>query len=46
MLKDRWFVDASVVKTYLKTTSHLSTGQSIDHRLDPLSASVSLGYRY
>jgi outer membrane protein len=46
LLKDRWYVDASVIKTYIKTTGHLSTGQSIDHRLDPLSTNVSLGYRF
>jgi outer membrane protein len=46
MLNERWFIDGSVIKTWLKTTSHLSTGQSIEHRLDPLSTNVSLGYRF
>jgi outer membrane protein len=45
-LNERWFLDASVEKTYLKSTSHLSTGQSIDLHLDPVSANVSIGYRF
>jgi outer membrane protein len=45
-LNDHWFVDAFVIKTFLKTTSHLSTGQSISTRLDPVSAGLSIGYRY
>ncbi len=32
---ERWFVDAAYYKSFLKTTSHLSTGQSIDIRLNP-----------
>jgi outer membrane protein len=43
---DRWFIDASVVKTYLKNTTTLSTGQTIDTKLDPLSTGVSIGYRF
>lgn len=45
-LNQRWFVDLAVIKTFLKTTSHLSTGQSIDTKLDPLSIGLSVGYRY
>jgi len=41
-----WFVNASVIKTFIKTTSHLSTGQSIDTKLDPLAVNVSIGYRF
>lgn len=41
-----WFVDLSVIKTWIKTTTHLSTGQSIEAKLDPLSANVSIGYRF
>jgi outer membrane protein len=43
---DRWFVDASVIKTFVKNTTTLSTGQKIDTKLDPLSTNVSLGYRF
>ncbi len=45
-LRDRWYLDASVIKTYLKTTNHLSTGQSIDVKLDPVSVNLSVGYRF
>ena len=45
-LTPKWFLDVSVIKTYLKTTSHLSSGQSIDTKLDPLSVGLSIGYRY
>jgi len=45
-LSDRWFLDVAVVKTKLKTTTTLSTGQHIDTKLDPLSTSLSVGYRF
>ena len=41
-----WFVDMAVIKSFVKTTSHLSTGQSIDTKLDPLAVSLSVGYRF
>lgn len=41
-----WFVDASVIKTWISTTAPLSTGQSISAHLDPISVNVSLGYRF
>ncbi len=43
---EKWFADFSVQKTYIKTTAHLSTGQSIDTRLDPVSVNFSIGYRF
>lgn len=45
-LNERWFVDAMVIKTWVKTTAHLSKGQSLDLRLDPISVAVGIGYRY
>ena len=45
-INDRWFVDASLVKTWLKTSNSLSTGQTIDTKLDPVSFGLSIGYRY
>ncbi len=42
----KWFADAMISKTYLHTTVHLSTGQSADAPLNPVSTSVSLGYRF
>ncbi|MEK8032394.1 OmpW family outer membrane protein [Ideonella sp. DXS29W] len=41
-----WFVDMSVIKSFVKTTSHLSTGQSIDTKLDPLAINIGVGYRF
>ena len=45
-LTERWFLDASVIKTLLKTTTTLSTGQKLDARLDPVSTNFSVGYRF
>jgi outer membrane protein len=43
-INDKWFLDASVIKTKLKTKAHYSTGQVQDVRLDPLAVNVSVGY--
>lgn len=43
---ERWCLDASVIKTFLKNKTTLSTGQSIDTKLDPVSTNVSIGYRF
>jgi outer membrane protein len=45
-IDERWYLDAGVIKTYLKNTNTLSTGQSIDTRLDPVSTHLSVGYRF
>ena len=45
-INEKVFVDAMVAKTFLKTTTHLSTGQSIDTKLDPLTLSIGLGMRF
>jgi outer membrane protein len=45
-ITERVYADVNVVKTKLKTTSHFSTGQTLDIRLDPLAVSLSIGYRY
>ena len=45
-VKENVFVDAMVAKTWLKTTSHLSTGQSIDTKLDPLTLSIGVGMKF
>jgi outer membrane protein len=45
-LHERWSLDTSIVKTYIKTTSHLSTGQQIETKLDPISINLSVGYRF
>jgi outer membrane protein len=45
-INEKWFIDASVIKTKLKTTAHYSTGQVQDVRLDPLAVNVSIGYNF
>ena len=45
-INEQWFVDATVIKTMLKTKVHFSTGQTQDIRLDPLAVSVSVGYNF
>ena len=41
-----WFADAAVLRTFLKTRTTLSTGQTIDVRLDPTTVALSIGYRF
>jgi outer membrane protein len=45
-LNDRWFVEGTVVKTFLKTKGTLSTGQTIDVTLNPLTLAVGVGYKF
>ena len=45
-LDDKWFVDLSWVKSYLKTTTTLSTGQTIDTKLNPGITTLGLGMRF
>jgi len=45
-INEKWFLDASVIKTKLKTKAHYSTGQVQDVRLDPLAVNVSIGYAF
>jgi len=42
----KWSVDFSVNKIFLKTTGHLSTGQTIDTKLDPTAVQVGVGYTF
>lgn len=45
-VNERWFVDASYYKSFLKTTTHLSSGQSIAIKLNPNVFAVGIGYRF
>lgn len=45
-LGSRWFLDATVLKTFLKTKGKLSTGQTIDITLDPVSVSLGIGKHF
>lgn len=43
---DRWFLDAAYYKSLLKTTTHLSSGQSITTKLNPDVIAIGVGYRF
>jgi outer membrane protein len=45
-INKRWFVDATLMKTYITTHTSLSTGQSIEVKQNPLAANLSIGYRF
>jgi len=45
-LNKHWFVDGSVVPSRIKTTAHLSTGQSVDLKVDPVLVNLAVGYRF
>ncbi|MEO6353306.1 MAG: OmpW family outer membrane protein [Oxalobacteraceae bacterium] len=45
-INEKWFADLAVTKTYLKTTTHFSTGQKLDIRLDPVAVSFAIGYHF
>lgn len=41
-----WFIDACYTYTPLSTTAKLSTGQTLDTKLDPSSVSLAVGMRF
>jgi len=43
---DHWFVEADLTHTFLKTRATLSTGQTIDAKLNPDSYSIAVGYAF
>lgn len=45
-LNDKWFMDVSYAKTFLKTTTTLSTGQTISAKLDPSVFSIGFGMKF
>ena len=45
-LDPHWYLDMGLVKTFVKSKTTLSTGQTIDVKLDPVSPNLSLGYRF
>ena len=45
-LDKHWFYDMMVMKTKLKTTAHLTTGQDIKVTLDPTSVGLYIGYKF
>lgn len=45
-IDQHWFVDATVLRTFLKTRTTLSTGQTLDTKLDPTTLALSVGYAF
>lgn len=42
----KWSLDLAVLRTALKTRTHLSTGQTLDTTLDPTTITAGLAYRF
>lgn len=45
-IDDKWYVQAAYMKTFLKTRTTLSTGQTIDTQLDPNILNLAVGMRF
>ncbi|MES2019636.1 MAG: OmpW family outer membrane protein [Pseudomonadota bacterium] len=45
-LTGRWYLDANVSKTWLKTTVKFSSGQHQEMQLDPQAVTLALGYKF
>jgi outer membrane protein len=45
-LNEHWFVDGSIVPMRVKTAAHLSTGQSVNLKVDPVLVNLAVGYRF
>ncbi len=45
-LNDKWFIDAFYAKSFLRTRTHFSTGQTMDLALDPVSYGLNVGYKF
>ena len=45
-IDERWFVDGSITKTPLSTRNTLSTGQTLDIKLNPIGVSLGVGMRF
>lgn len=43
---EHWFVDGALVKSFVKTKATLSTGQTIDVKLNPLAVMLGVGYKF
>jgi outer membrane protein len=46
MINDRWFVDLQYARSFLRTTTTLSSGQSISTRLNPDVYRIAVGMRF
>jgi outer membrane protein len=45
-INEKWYLDASYTKTFLKTRGTLSTGQTLDSKLDPNGYTLQVGYKF
>lgn len=45
-LAPKWYLDVMYSKTFLKTRTTLSTGQTLDAKLNPSSLSISVAYQF
>lgn len=45
-INEKWYLEASYSKTFLSTKGTLTTGQTIDVKLDPSAYSFQVGYKY
>ena len=45
-INESWYLEASYSKTFLNTRGTLTTGQTIDVRIDPGAYSFQVGYKY
>ena len=45
-LNGPWYLDVMVSKSFIKNSTRLSTGQSVDTKLDPVSTGLSIGYQF
>ena len=46
MINERWFVDAQYAKSFLKTKATLSTGQTIEAKINPNVYRLAVGVRF
>jgi outer membrane protein len=45
-INDKWYLDGNYTKTFLKTRGTLSTGQTLDAKLDPDGYTFQIGYKF
>ena len=42
----KWYLDANYTKTFLSTTGTLSTGQTLNMKLNPSTITIGIGYKF
>lgn len=45
-INEKWYLDASYTKTFIKTRGTLSTGQTLDATLNPNGYTLQVGYKF